>query len=367
MEDGSRAQTSDQNVSEALVEVASNGQDGDPTAVAPSPDVIAPLSEVSHVPPGGSLGRWLRVVRVPLLLCSVAPVLVIGALLWAQRAAFSPLELAITALAVALVQAGAQVLDAYLDHVRRSRPASTDLSRSSDRLSAQPPNVLLAAEIYPLDALRVAVGLFAAGAGLGIPLAFAGGWPALLVGIGGLAIAFLYSATTYALKRLPLGELVVFLALGPGVVALTLLAQRQPVTPVALALGAALGLFATALVAADNLRALSPEIRDGRKTLVRLLGRAGGRRLFAACLLGAYVAALAAALPPNAPHGALAVLFSLPIAVVPLTGGLRARTAATLGQVVTGAMRAYAFFAFWLVLGLLVGGLFLQLMGLLGA
>jgi 1,4-dihydroxy-2-naphthoate octaprenyltransferase len=301
-----------------------------------------------------------------LLICSVGPVAVTGALLWAQGAPISLPLLGLTVMAVALAQAGAQVLDVYLEHIRGVRLRHIDPDSSAAKQPNRPPDVLVREGIYPLDALRVALALLAAGTGVGVPLALAGGWQVLLLGVAGLAIAFFYSATSYALKRLPLGELAIFLALGPGIAALTALAQRRPVTPLALELGAALGLFATALVVAANLRALSPEVRSGRATLVRMLGRVGGRRLFAAALVGAYALSVAAALPAHAPHGALAVLFSLPIAVLPLTGGLRARSAPTLDLVVVGAVRAYGFFAFWLVMGLLLGSLFLRLLSLLG-
>ena len=367
MEDGNPAQASDQGAIEALVELQRAARRTHPLEADPPSDISAAPAAPASAPPGSSLARWLRVARAPLLMCSVAPVLVTGALLWAQGAPVSPSILGLTLLAVAFAQAGAQVLDVYLEHIRGLSVMNVDPNSSVARMPNRPPGILVREGIYPLDALRVAVALLVAGAGLGVPLALAGGVPVLLLGSAGLAVAFLYSATSFALKRLPLGEPVVFLALGPGIVALTALAQRRPVTPLALALGAALGLFAMALVEAANLRALAPEVRSGRKTLVRLLGRGGGRRLFVGCLLGAYALALVAALPPRAPHGALAVLFSLPIAVLPLTGGLRARSAPTLDLVVAGAVRAYGFFAFWLVVGLLLGGLFLRLMSLLGA
>ena len=117
---------------------------------------------------------------------------------------------------------------------------------------------------------------------------------------------------------------------------------------------------------AVDLRALAPEARDGRLTLVRVLGPRGGRRLFAACLLGAYALLVAAAVPRDAPHGALAALFSLPAASVPLTGGLRARTAATLDLVIASTLRAYGLFVLWLIAGLVLGALYLRLLRLTG-
>jgi 1,4-dihydroxy-2-naphthoate octaprenyltransferase len=366
MQDGGPAQMSDQGAIEALVAPVAPERDARRTRPLAEESPPAPVAAPTATPVG-TLVRWLRVARAPLLLCSAAPVMVTGALLWAQGVSVSLPLLGLTLLAALLVQAGAQLLDVYLEHVRTLTLLHGDPNSSVARMPNRPPGLLITAEIYPLDALRVAAGLLVAGAGLGVPLALAGGWPSLLLGLGGLLVAFLYSATSYALKRHPLGEPAILLALGPGIVALTLLVQRHPVTPLALAIGTALGLFAMSLVAAANLRALAPEIRSGRKTLVRLLGRTGGRRFFLGSLLAAYALVVGAALFPGAPHGALAVLFSLPIAALPLTGGLRAHSAPTLDLVVTDAVRAYAFFAFWLVVGLLLGGLFLRLLSLLGS
>jgi 1,4-dihydroxy-2-naphthoate octaprenyltransferase len=138
------------------------------------------------------------------------------------------------------------------------------------------------------------------------------------------------------------------------------------VTTLDLAVAAGLGLFAVALLEAVNLRASAPQVRDGRLTLMRLLGPRLGRWLFALCLLGAYAVIVEAALAERAPHGALAVLFALPATMVPLTGGLRARGADTLAGVVRGTLRAYTAFAFWLVMGLLLGTLYLRLLAVLG-
>jgi 1,4-dihydroxy-2-naphthoate octaprenyltransferase len=187
-----------------------------------------------------------------------------------------------------------------------------------------------------------------------------------LLGLAGLAIAFLYSATNVGLKRQPLGELAVLLALGPCLFTLAVLSQHAALTGFGVALGIALGLFALAALEAANLRALTPEERDGRMTVIRLLGERGGRLLFVACLAAAYLLVLIAGAADGAPHGVYAVLFSLPVLVVPATGIWRARNADTLTPAVRGMLRAYFFFAFWLVLGLLIGALYLRLLGVLG-
>ncbi|HEY7983683.1 MAG TPA: prenyltransferase [Ktedonobacterales bacterium] len=315
---------------------------------------------------GRQLARWMHIVRAPVLLCSLAPVAISATLLWTEGVRISVPLLVATLGAAVFVQAGANVLDAYLDHLRTQQMVRIDPSSSSVRRFSRSLSALLEADIYPRDAFRAAALLFICGAICGIPLLMVGGWPVVILGVVGALVAVLYSSTNFALKRLPLGEVAVFLGLGPGLVALTLFVQHRAATTQEVAIGIGLGLFALALVEAANLRAVSPEIRDGRLTVVRLLGPWRGRLFFAGCLLGAYLVVAGVALLPKMTHSAVLVLCSFPTAVVPLTGALRAKGAAALGHVVRYTVRAYCLFTFWLVAGLVLGALALKVLAYFG-
>lgn len=295
---------------------------------------------------------WLPLVRPATLPLAIAPALVALAQLWAQGVRLAALPALSVLLGAAFVLAGANLLDVYLDHERfvlaRRAPAFR---------GAEPPaSPLDDADIRPLDALRVSVALFGLGALCGLPAALAGGWPTLLLGLGGLAAAVLYSTTSYPLGRLPGGELVVALALGPGLVCATVLTQRQRLTSGDAFLGLALGCFVLALLEVTHLRDAAVDRGRGRWTLVTLLGDRTARALGVAALLLAYVFAVLVALQPRFAHGALAALLSLPIALVPLTGLLAARGPAALRLLVAQTLRAYAAFSAWLVGGFLLAG-----------
>jgi 1,4-dihydroxy-2-naphthoate octaprenyltransferase len=353
-----------------------------PSAVATSAPLAAsasrPLADHTSAPrtprpvalrartPLGRVRAWASAGKAHTLVFAVLPVLVAAALLWATSAPINVPPLLALAVGAALVLAGANLLDAYLDYIRAQALSRAHPGASIALRFARYHNRLVNLGIYPLDALRVAIVLLVAGGCLGIPAALAAGLPGLLLGLAGLLVAFLYSATSLGLKRLPLGEVAVLLALGPGLFILTLLTQQAALTSFGLAVGAALGLYALAALEAANLRAISPEERDGRRTAIRLLGEHGGRVLYLLCLAAAYLTVLIAAALPGAPHGAFAIVFSLPVVVVPATGIWRARNSDTLTPAVRGMLRAYIFFAFWLIVGLLVGALYLRLTGLLG-
>lgn len=315
---------------------------------------------------GRQLARWMHIARAPVLFCSLAPVAISATMLWTRGARISVPLLVATLGAAVLVQAGANVLDAYLDHLRTQQMVRIDPTSSTVRRFSRSLSALLEADIYPRDAFRVAAILFGLGALCGIPLLIAGGWPVIILGAVGALVAVLYSSTSFALKRMPLGEIAIFLGLGPGLVALTLFVQHQGATAQEVGIGIGLGLFALALVEAANLRAVAPEIRDGRLTVVRLLGPWRGRLFFAGCLVGAYLVVVGAALLPRMTHSAVLVLCSLPMTVVPLTGALRAKGAAALSHVVRYTVRAYAYFAFWLIAGLVIGALALKVLAYFG-
>jgi 1,4-dihydroxy-2-naphthoate polyprenyltransferase len=308
-----------------------------------------------------SVRVWIRLVRPPLSLLGLAPTAATLALLWANGAHLLAVPAFFSIVAVALVLSGANLLDEYLEFERAERASAVAGVLGPGEAGA----LLAAAGIAPLRALRAGIGLLIAGTLAGIPLVMSGGGGVALLGIGGLGVAFLYSSTSFALKRLPGGEGIVFLALGPGIAAAVALAQRSRVSGQVLLTGCALGLLALALVEAVHLMSKERDERLGLRTLVSYLGMRGSRLLYILCVIGAFVLLALVALPKGAPHGALAVLLALPAALVALTGMLRARNTTALALIPRQTLRLYAFVALWLVVGLLASGVVARLVALL--
>ncbi len=300
--------------------------------------------------------RWLTLVRPATLLFAVAPVAATLLLIWASGAKISAFVAVCSLVSVALVLAGANMLDEYLDYERSANDSGPVL-----RGPQAPTTALEASSIAPLDALRVSLALLVAGAVFGVPLVINGGPLVLALGVLGIVAGVLYSATGYALKRLPAGELAVALAFGPALVAGTLLAQRQPVRGADLLLGLAFGLYALALLEVTHLRDAVTDRQFHRHTLVLLLGERGGKLLVTLCLVGAFVVAAIVALQHGVYHGAIGALLALPAATIPLTGALRAQTMRTRQLVVGQTFRAASVFALWMCFGFLVAGAVVRL------
>ncbi len=308
---------------------------------------------------GSGIASWIRLCRPPTFLLGLAPVLITLAFLWATGRSLVPLAAVGMLISVTLVIAGASMLDEYLEFER-----SVHRRHRQSNGGYYDENALEGSGIQPLSALRVSIGLLSLGAVAGLPLVKTGGLPLLLLGVIGLAAALLYSSTNYALKQVPAGEVVILLALGPGISAATALSQgHSPSLPV-LELGLALGFFTLTLVLAAHVRDQDTDRDISRRTLIQLNSRAGSI-LYTVCLIAAYTLIALVALHAGASPGAFLAIFSLPATLVAWTGVTRALAHASRHLAVRHTLRAYANFAFWTFAGLLVGGMIVRIATLL--
>jgi 1,4-dihydroxy-2-naphthoate polyprenyltransferase len=322
-----------------------------------NPGVQAPVpSFIAAVPSRPVV--WLRLVRPSSLLLVLVPALTALALLWVRGAKMMALPALAGLLSLVLVQAGASLLDVYLEYARR---AHLPESERNDQMTARA--LLAHSSVSPMGVLRVSILLLILGAIVGIPLIVTGGWPVAVLGLVGLTIAFLFSATTIALKRFSLSDVIIALALGPGVVAGMMLAQRHTPTGRDLLFAVALGLLAVLPAEGAHLRDAKQDAALGRSTLVTALGDRAGRAVYLVCLLAAYALLAVAALPQGAPHGALLAFFALPSFAIPASGALLAAPGYAREQVVMQELRAYAIFGFWLLLGLAVNAILISGLG----
>lgn len=339
-------------------------EDGD----ADSPDVFLGPSRVvptaaeddprEHAPDVAA--DWLAVLRLRTLYFALVPTVVALLLSILHGARLSPLVAISAIVSVSLAQLGASLLDTYLEHARfvGRGPRSQEWD-DGDETGLH--TLLIRSGVYPLDVLRVSLFLLVLGAVAGIPLVASGGGLVALLGLAGLLAAFLYSSTGRALKRYPFGDLLILLALGPGVVTTVMLAAQRTPSLGDLAFALALGFFAVAPIEALHLRDFEYDRAHGRRTFVTLLGRRLGRALYGLCILAGYVLIALAAFPEGQPHGALLAFLGLPVAIVPLTGSLRAGPILARAPVVSQAIRAYIITGVWLALGLLLNAIALGL------
>jgi 1,4-dihydroxy-2-naphthoate octaprenyltransferase len=282
---------------------------------------------------------WLAKLRPGTLLVSLTPALATLLYIWGETGALNLLAALCVVVGAACAIGGASLLDVYLDARRAAR-------------ALQEPWATRRTLVASL-ALLLTAGL------AGIPLTLTGGWPVIALGVGGLTLAVFYTATTRALKLSPLADLALFVALGPGMTALTALSQGRPVTGPLWLLGMALGAFALTIPYARHLRDRNTDVEDGRRTVAVLLGQTGGRLALSAAFAFGYSLLVVFAVPAGAPHPALLAFLALPAVAIAITGAYRATEIHSRHLAVRATFHAYVLIVTWLLAGLLVNSVYL--------
>lgn len=254
----------------------------------------------SPVTPG--LRVWIDAARPRTLAAAFVPVLVGTALAAAHnRFALAP---ALAALLGALaIQIGTNLANDYFD-----------ARKGADTHRVGPRRVTAAGLVTHGQMKRAMVAAFGFATACGVYLAWAGGWPIVVVGTLSVLSGIAYTGGPFPLGYNGLGDIFVFVFFGLVAVAGTYYVQARALDPAALWAAVPIGLISVAILAINNLRDADSDARCGKGTLVVRLGRTFGRFEYATCLVTPAVLVAVAAATGRLPSGA-----ALSAAASPLT------------------------------------------------
>jgi len=289
---------------------------------------------------------WVQGARPRTLGAGCIPVLVgtaaAGHVIW-WRFAF--------ALLVALgLQVGVNLANDYFDGVRGVDTGA--------RLG--PPRITATGAAAPRVVLTASFACLGVAAISGLVLALSTS-PVPILGVGALALlaAIGYSGGPRPYAGLGLGELMVFVFFGLLATCGTAFVMVRTVPASAWWGGAALGLLAVAILAANNLRDIPTDTAAGKRTLAVRLGDRKTRVLYRACVVGAFAVIVIGVLTYIADErvgitqwGMLALLAWVP-AIRPMEAVGRA-TGRELVPVLAGTAATHAAFGLLLTLGLVL-------------
>ena len=282
---------------------------------------------------------WVEAARPKTLPAAVAPVLVGTAaaqqlILWRCAAA----------LVVALgVQVGVNYANDYFDGVR-----GID---TPDRVG---PRRVVAAGVVTAAQMRLAIAVaIAVAAAAGVALAAVVGWELLLVGLACFAALLGYSGGPRPYASAGLGEVFVFVFFGLVATVGSTYVQDAVIRPTSVLAAVPVGLLATAILMANNLRDIPTDAAAGKRTLAVRLGDRGARVAFAAMVAGAFTMLLPLAWQAGSPLPLVALL-ALPLAAAPLRLVRAGAAGPPLVGVLAGTARLQLVFAGLLALGLLL-------------
>ncbi len=299
----------------------------------------------------GRVAVWLKAVRVFSFTASVVPILVGSAVASYHGAVSLPLSLAMLLASVAC-HAGCNLANDYHDH-----------QRGTDTAESLGPSGVIQSGL--LSAERVRTGMlvaFGTASALGLSIVAATGWQILVLALACLAAAYFYTGGPRPLAYIALGEVTVFLAMGPAMVVGSAYVLTGRVTTVALLASLPVGLLVAAILHANNVRDMDLDRAAGKVTVATWRGRGFANAEFAALVGLAYPTTLSLVVVDRGLWPAL-----LPLATGPFAVGLiRSLVGATTPQGLNKALRETARLHFRFGLLLAVGLLLATAIGELG-
>src|SRR5829696_2383404 len=245
---------------------------------------------------------WYRATRPFSFTASIIPILV-GSSCALLVGSFSPVAFLLCLGGAVALQAGTNLVNDYYDH-----QLGADHSGSLG-----PSRVIQEGWLAPRTVLAGGIAFFVIGGAAGFVLMGLAGWPILLLGLIGVPLAYGYTAPPLKLAYRGLGELNVFLLMGPLMVLGGFLVHRAAGLSVALAASLPIGCVVAAILHANNVRDLDDDRALGKHTLATMVGPRWAKVELDVLLGGAFVALIGAVVARLLPWPALLALASLPV------------------------------------------------------
>jgi len=256
-----------------------------------------------------TLRTYLKAMRLPFLTGCLLPVTAAAALAYQAEGAWNLAFFLLTALGVAALQIGANLLNDYYDSFG-SDPLNINVTPFSAGSRVIQNRELSADTVRTMAYLFLALGVFC-----GLVLALKGRpWVALLGGLG-LMAGFFYSATPVQLMSRGVGEAVIFVAFGPLLSFGTYYVLTGKLKAVGACVGLPLAFLITAILWINEFPDLEADVSAAKHNLVARLGLRLSRWGYAVLMLAPFAALFLLIEYFALPDLIIAALLPLPLAL----------------------------------------------------
>lgn len=283
---------------------------------------------------------WWMATRPFSFTASVVPV-TLGAVLAAYDGAFDLWLFALTLIGSVLIHAGTNLANDYYDWKKGAdTPESLGPNRALQEGMLTPQQVFIGALIC-----------FGVGSLIGLYLVATRGVFILLLGILSVLAGWFYTAGPKAFAYIGLGEIVVFIFMGPVMVIGSYYVQAQAAPLHVVLLSLPIGFLVAAILHANNMRDLEGDLARNKRTLANILGRQASKWEYLALVGGSFIVLIALVVIGYAPLLAL-----LPLLVLPMGVSLVQRAFATdeprkLNRVLRATASLHGWFGWLMILG----------------
>ena len=256
--------------------------------------------------------KWWDAIRPWSYTAAIVPVL-LGAAVAAHEVTLNWLLLALALVGSIAIQGGTNLMNDYYDYKK-----GTDTPAVKGTGGA-----LLRGDMTPEQIFRAGIIAFALGSAIGLYLVYTTGPFIFWLGLCSVAVGYFYTAGPFALAYVGLGELAVFIFMGPVMVLGSYYLQQPVIALPVIWAALPVSFVVAAILHANNLRDIDTDIINHKRTLATMLGRSGARIEFYVLVGGAFVSVLVLIALGLAPWPTL-----ISFAMAPLAWRLM-RTAAT--------------------------------------
>jgi 1,4-dihydroxy-2-naphthoate octaprenyltransferase len=232
-----------------------------------------------------------------------------------------------------------------------------DFEKGADTAERLGPTRVVAAGLISASHVRAAMVVsFALATVAGVYLAWAAGWPVVIIGVASIASGIAYTGGPFPLGYHGLGDVFVMVFFGFVAVCGTAYVQVGSVPGVAWWASVPVGALATAILVVNNLRDRKTDVKAGKKTLAVRFGRRAGVAEYVVLLAAAFVVPVYLVLFVGLSYVVLLPLVTAPLAMA-LTARLNQSRGAALNTVLAGTAQLMMVFGVLFAAGLALGGL----------
>ncbi|KAB2904577.1 MAG: 1,4-dihydroxy-2-naphthoate octaprenyltransferase [Anaerolineae bacterium] len=244
---------------------------------------------------------WYQAARPRSLTATYVPI-ALGGVIALQDGAFNVLFFVLALLGTLALQIGANLSNEYFDYAKGVEAEKTH------GLGL----ILKQGYLTPQQVLIGAVGSFVIGSLIGLFLVSQTGWLILWIGLAGVAVAILYTAGPFALAYIGLGEIAVFIFMGPLIVLGTYYVMTEKTSDQTIIGALPIAFLVAAILHANNLRDLDADKVSGKNTLAVRFGRRFAQGEYVVLTLGGLVMVVLLAILGQIPATSLLSLILLP-------------------------------------------------------
>lgn len=261
------------------------------------------MTDAPKSAPPNKLSVWYKASRPRSLTATYVPLALGGVLAWDDDR-FQLFHFVLALIGALALQISANLINEYFDHVRGS---DTEKQQGLGMIIAR--KLLTPREVLAGGLVTLLIGIL-----IGLYFVATTGPIVLVIGIGGVLAVVLYSAGPLPLSDIGLGELTVFVFMGPLLVygAYFVLAETSSATPLWASLPIAF--LVADIMHANNLRDLQADAAKDKRTLAVTFGRRFAQRLYVFLTLGSFVSVLLLIISGIAPFITLVTWVMLPMA-----------------------------------------------------